>query len=92
MAGAVLAPDEADECADCGHVHPGQRCMRATCPGGYCRLHRGVPGADAPDPVCPDCQHLRHGDACPDHIPGVGPCGCERRASRELLKELGIDG
>jgi hypothetical protein len=91
MAGAVLAPDEADECTDCGHVHPGKRCMSHV-PGGYCRCTEGVPGTDAPDPVCPDCQHLRHGETCLDHIPGVGPCGCERLASRELLKELGIDG
>jgi hypothetical protein len=96
MAGAVLAPDEADACADCGHVHPGAVCRALTMPGApgdvdECGCREGA-SANPPDPMCPDCQHLRHGDACPDHIPGVGPCGCERRASRELLKELGIDG
>lgn len=33
MDGAAI--DKADECTDCGHVHPGRRCM-SPAPGGYC--------------------------------------------------------
>ena len=40
---------------------------------------------------CPDCGHLRHSGPCPDEVAEVGPCGCMRLASRELMKELGIN-
>jgi ribosomal protein L32 len=97
MAGAVLAPDEADECPDCGHVHVGKRCMHRG-PAGYCRCveRSSAPAPDLgtgpqPDQVCPDCGYLRHGDPCSDQVPEVGPCGCKLLTPRAQRKELGID-
>lgn len=99
MDGAVLAPDEADACPDCDHVHPGGVCRALTMPGApgdvdECGCTEGVPdlGTGArPDQICPDCGHLRHGDTCPDPVPEVGPCGCKLLTPREQRKELGID-
>jgi hypothetical protein len=67
------------------------------CKGDLFAFMRGVaiPGRtvqSAGEQVCPGCGHLRHSDPCPDHVPGVGPCGCKELTSRERMKELRIDG
>ncbi|MGW2213280.1 hypothetical protein [Streptomyces sp. NPDC001781] len=97
LGGAVLTPDEADECSDCGHVHVGKVCREMAPAGaeaGECGCAEGVPdlgtGA-ASDQICPGCGHLRHSDPCPDYVPEVGACGCKDLTSRERMKELGLD-
>lgn len=89
MAGALIAPDEADECPDCGHVHPGTSCRELTMPGApgdvdECGCSEGVVQT-----ACPTC-----GPAAPlEPHPGLPVLRCnnckEHLAARDGMEESG---
>lgn len=55
MAGARLAPDEADECPDCSHVHSGKPCRELTMPGAPGDVDECGCTEGAAQPTCPTC-------------------------------------
>lgn len=86
LAGALIAPDVADECTDCGHLRHGTRCRELVMPGppgdvDECGCVSGAPA------VCPACGPtvselhprlpVQRCSNCKEHLTAPGEAGAK---------------